>query len=131
MSSIFDEGKTMMSDAFNYASHIVSYFRDGTALATGIPAKLGRTLFRYETPSGMTIRTEQRDFILRYCDLQQEPKTGDEVVMDGDLYVVSAPNSEPCWRWHSRSGDSEIRIHAKYAGEMGSSSSSSSSSSQE
>lgn len=117
MSSIFEPGEKMMRDAFGYASRTVDYYRDGALLAAGIPAKLGRTVFRYDTPSGMTIRTEQRDFILRFSDISVEPKTGDEIVLDGEIHVVSAPNNEPCWRWHTRTTHSEIRIHAKSAGE--------------
>ena len=116
--SIFAPGEAMMRDAFAYASRTVDYRRDGAVLASGIPAKLGRTLFRYDDPAGMIIRTEQRDFILRYSDLNIEPKTGDEIVLDGQTYVVSALNGEPCWRWHSRSTHSEIRIHAKFAGDF-------------
>ncbi|MBQ9501673.1 MAG: hypothetical protein IJU70_05910 [Lentisphaeria bacterium] len=131
MGSIFEQGEAMMREAFSYASRTVDYCRAGSVLARGIPAKLGRTLFRYETPSGMTIRIEQRDFILRYSDLGIEPETGDEVVFDGEIFVVSAPNNEPCWRWHTRTARAEIRIHAKSAGmqEEGESGSSSSSSS--
>ena len=115
--SIFAPGEAMMHEAFDYASRTVDYRRDGAALASGIPAKLGRTLFRYDIPAGITLRTEQRDFILRYADLDTEPRTGDEIVFDGKIYVVSAPNGEPCWRWHSRLTHSEIRIHAKFAGD--------------
>jgi hypothetical protein len=118
MGSIFESGEAMMREAFSYASCIVDYCRDGAAAISGIPAKLGRTLFRYETPAGMTIRTEQRDFILRYSDLNFEPRTGDEIVLDGKTYVVSAPNGEPCWRWHTRLTHSEIRIHTKFAGDF-------------
>ena len=116
--SIFAPGEAMTREAFGYASRTVDYCRDGAAIASGIPAKLGRTLFRYDDPAGMIIRTEQRDFILRYSDLNTEPKTGDEIVLDGQTYVVSAPNGEPCWRWHSRSSHTEIRIHAKFAGDF-------------
>ena len=129
MDSIFESGESMMREAFGYAARTVDYYRDGSAIASGIPAKVGRTLFRYDTPAGMTIRTEQRDFILRYSDLNTEPKTGDEIVLDGKVYVVSAPNGEPCWRWHTRLTHSEIRIHAKCGGDFEAASSSSSSSS--
>ena len=106
----------MLREAFSYASVRVDYRRNGSVLASAVPAKLGRTLFRYDTPAGMTIRTEQRDFILRFSDLNVEPETGDEIVFDGAMYVVSAPNGEPCWRWHTRTTHSEIRIHTKCAG---------------
>lgn len=118
MGSIFEQGEKMMREAFGYASRTVDYCRDGAVLASAVPAKLGRTLFRYDTPAGVTIRTEQRDFILRFSDLDVEPKTGDEIVLAGEVYVVSAPNGEPCWRWHTRTTHSEIRIHAKCAGNL-------------
>lgn len=127
--SIFSPGETMLQGAFAYASSRVDYYRDGSVLASAIPAKLGRTIFRYDTPAGVTIRTEQRDFIFRSSDLNIEPETGDEIVFDGDVYVVSAPNAEPCWRWHTRQTNAEIRVHAKNAGRFEEPSSSSSSSS--
>ena len=115
----------MLRGAFGFASRRIDYCRDGVLLASNIPAKLGRTLFRYTSPAGMVIRTEQRDFILRSEDLGNiEPKTGDEVALGGELFVVSAPNNEPCWRWHTRNTHAEIRVHAKFAGPVSSSSSS-------
>jgi len=126
--SFFLDGEALLHSAFDFAGCRISYSRNNSVLAHGIPAKLGRTVFRYDSPAGMTVRSEQRDFILRFSDLNTEPVTGDEIVMDDQLFVVSAPNSEPCWKWHTRLTHSQIRIHTKAAGHASSSSSSSSSS---
>lgn len=119
MPSMFEPGEAMLNQMFAAASKPVSYLRDGDTLASDIPAKLGRTLFRTDDLSGsVTLRFEQRDFIVRSSDLPNldEPKKGDEIVFDGKTYQVSAPDGEPCWRWHTRQSHSQIRIHAKYTG---------------
>lgn len=111
----------MLNQMFATASQVVSYLRNGTAIASDIPAKLGRTLFRTDDLTGsVTIRYEQRDFIVRTSDLTNldEPKKGDEIVLDGKTYLVAAPDGEPCWRWHTRQSHSQMRIHAKYTGEI-------------
>ena len=117
--SIFAQGEAMLDRMFEAASKPVSYLRDGVTLASDITAKLGRTLFRTDDLSGsVTLRFEQRDFIVRSSDLPtlDEPKKGDEILFDGKTYQVSAPDGEPCWRWHTRQSHSQIRIHAKYTG---------------
>lgn len=117
MVNIFEKGEAMQSAAFQYAAVNISYFRAGAQIATKIPAKLGRTLFRAENQFGVTVRTEQRDFIIRAADLSVMPEVGDEIQYDGKAYSVSAPNGEHCWKWHTRIDHSQIRIHAKYNGE--------------
>lgn len=111
-------GNNMLDAAFEMVGVPISYRRDTSMLATAIPAKLGSTLFRADDQSGVTIRTEQRDFILRMSQLPTafEPVTGDEIIHDGHKYMVSAPNGEPCWRWHTRLNHSQIRIHTNHAG---------------
>ena len=108
----------MQAAAFGYAAVSISYYRDGTAKAADIPAKLGRTLFRAENQFGVTVRTEQRDFIVRTSDLGITPEVGDEIRYNGKSYSVSAPNGEPCWKWHTRTSHTQKRIHAKYNGEL-------------
>ena len=112
--SIFEDGARMLDSAFGFAAVRISYARSGRS-SHSMPAKLGRTVFRYEDASGAVIRTEQRDFIVPatfFCN--RPPEVGDSIWFDGKYYIVSAPNDEPCWRWHSRQNHSEIRIHAKY-----------------
>lgn len=118
MPNIFEKGEAMQAAAFDYAAVSIDYFRNGIALASKIPAKLGRTLFRAENTFGVTVRTEQRDFIVRTSDLAATPEVGDEIRFDGQKYSVSAPNDEPCWKWHSRNSHTEKRIHAKCNGEI-------------
>lgn len=106
----------MLHEAFNYASCRIDYRRAGETLAGNIPAKLGKTVFRYSTPYGVTVRSEQRDFIIRFDDMGIIPATGDEIIYRGEIFVVCAPNDEPCWKYHTRQSASEIRIHTKNAG---------------
>ena len=128
MANIFEKGEAMQAAAFGYAAVLITYRRAGTVLAADIPAKLGKTLFRAENQFGVTVRTEQRDFIIRAADLTAAPpEVGDEIQFDGKTYSVSAPNGEPCWKWHSRLTHSQIRIHAKYSGEISNANSSPSS----
>lgn len=106
----------MLEAAFNYAAASIDYYRGSSAYASGINAKLGKTLFRAEDNFGVTIRSEQRDFIILASDLTITPEVGDEIRFDGKKYTVTAPNNEPCWKWHTRLTHSQIRIHAKYIG---------------
>lgn len=117
MMNLFEKGEAMQDRAFLFASVPISYHRGGEMIAGEIPAKLGRTLFRAENQFGVTIRTEQRDFIVRASDISFLPEVGDEICYDGKSYSVSAPNGEHCWKWHTRNSHSQIRIHAKYNGE--------------
>ncbi|MBE6380046.1 MAG: hypothetical protein E7047_03870 [Lentisphaerae bacterium] len=112
--SIFEKGEKMLRAAYQFAARNIDY-RRGETFLVHLPAKLGKTIFRYQNSSGITVREEQRDFILRSEDLNIEPMTGDEIVFDGEIFVVCAPNKEPCWRWHTRR-NSEIRIHTKSVG---------------
>lgn len=111
-------GNTMLDASFAMVGVPISYTRDSSTLASGILAKLGSTLFRADNSNGVTIRTESRDFILRASQLpaEFEPVTGDEIIHDGFRYMVSAPNGEPCWRWHTRQNHSQIRVHTQYVG---------------
>lgn len=113
--SILQAGEAMLAAAFDYAAVSIDYTH-GSSCTSGIPAKLGKTLFRTEDAAGVTIRTEQRDFIVRADDIAVTPEVGDEIRYDGRTYLVTAPNNEPCWRWHTRLSHTQVRIHAKYTG---------------
>ena len=81
-----------------------------------VRAVVGRTVFRSQNDYGAWVRTETRDFIIPAGDLDLEPMTGDEVVFDGGVYEVLAPNNEPVWRW-SDPYRTAIRVHTKYVGD--------------
>ena len=117
--SIFDAGEQLIEQMFAIASKPCNYKREGEVIASGIPAKLGRTLAKLDDlTTGIAIRFEMRDFIFRAGDLVAigEPQKGDEIEFEGGVYIVTAPDGEPCWRWHTRQSHTQIRIHAKYAG---------------
>lgn len=116
--SMFEKGESMLAAAFDYAAVKIDYIKNGNIVSRQIPAKLGKTLFRAEDSFGVTIRTEQRDFIVRSKDLDVTPEVGDEIHYDGKIYLVTAPNGEPCWSWHTRQSHTQKRIHTKYNGEL-------------
>lgn len=117
--TLFKQGESLLASMFAQASQPISYGRAGVTIARDIPAKLGRTLFRTDDlAGGVSFRFEQRDFIIRVADVPalDEPKRGDVILHDGKTYIVSAPDGEPCWRWHTRQTHTQIRIHAKCTG---------------
>lgn len=119
MPSMFLRGEAMIDRMFEASGTSVSYRRDGEVLVESAPAKVGRTLFRTDdVATGVVFRFEERDFIVRASDFAAigEPRRGDEIVWDGRLYLVAAPDGEPCWKWHTRQSHTQMRIHAKYSG---------------
>ena len=113
---IFEAGENMFLNAFAYASVRITYIRGESVLATDIPAKLGKTVFRTDN-YGISVRSETRDFIVLNVDLPSEPEIGDLVVYDGKKYFVSQPDGEPCYKWHTRLTHQEKRIHTKFSGD--------------
>lgn len=121
MSSMFLRGEAMIDRMFETSGTSVSYRRDEKILVESAPAKIGRTLFRTDdVATGVVFRFEERDFIVRASDFSAigEPRRGDEIVWDNKLYLVAAPDGEPCWKWHTRQSHAQMRIHAKYAGNL-------------
>ena len=117
---MFLRGEAMIDRMFEASGTSVSYRRDGEVMVESAPAKVGRTLFRTDdVATGVVFRFEERDFIVRASDFAAigEPRRGDEIVWDGRLYQVAAPDGEPCWKWHTRQSHTQMRIHAKYSGE--------------
>lgn len=116
--SIFSAGEKLAEMAFSYASKPITYKRNGIVVTTNIPAKIGKTQFRSDDiSSGMSIRWEQCDFIICASALNIKPQNGDEIEFQDKVYLVSAPDGESCWKWHSRQSHTQIRIHAKFMGE--------------
>ena len=119
MPSMFLRGEAMIDRMFETSGTSVSYRRDGEVMVESAPAKVGRTLFRTDdVATGVVFRFEERDFIVRASEFAAigEPRRGDEIVWDGRLYLVAAPDGEPCWKWHTRQSHTQMRIHAKYSG---------------
>jgi len=97
---------------------VLQYYSDGEK--DGDPVTLtatrGRSLFRAEDRFGVTIRVHSTDFIVIAADLTRFPAKGDEIIADGRVFEVLAPNDEPVWRW-SGNYQEAIRIHTKDMGE--------------
>jgi hypothetical protein len=109
-------GERVLDALFGVAGEPVDYRRRGAPIATGVPAKLGTTAFRFTNPDGTSIRVDSRDFIVRRKDVPVEPQEGDEIVWNGRAFLVAAPNGEPCWGWHGRHLHSMLRIHTLHDG---------------
>lgn len=74
-------------------------YRSRNGLEVDVSAVPGKTVFVQHNDFGTYVRIETRDFIIPKEDLADEPQKGEEIVFDGLIYEVSAPNDEPCWRW--------------------------------
>ena len=114
--SVFRDSEKMLDDMFAVAAVYIAYRRNGKYLAQNIPAKLGRNLAKTDCNSNITVRIAEHDFIVRTKDLctLDSPKKGDEIIWDGCVYMVAAPESEPCWKWHTRHCHTQMRIHTRY-----------------
>lgn len=111
---IFDSGRNLLDQAFDYASiNIASYSRGEETLATNVRAKPAKTVFDRDAlyMSNLNFRFSQIDFLVRSADMPAgfEPQVGDVLIDEKALrYEVIAPASEPCWRWHT---PDVMRIH--------------------
>ena len=85
------------------------------------PATIGRTVFKVSDDYGRFQYIESRDYLITAADLVLDgvitlPEKGDEIVENGQIYEVLAPNGEPEWRY-SDSSRQCLRIHTKHTGE--------------
>lgn len=81
-----------------------------------ISATRGRTIFKAENDYGVTIRVFSIDFLVEAELLPFSPKKGDEIICDGKIFEVLAPNDEPVFRW-SGQFEHTLRIHTKEIGD--------------
>ena len=89
--SLFEKGELLFEKIFDATSKNISYYRDEVKIASEIPAKLGRTVFRTNDAAGLSIRYEDRDFIIKHSDIKLvfPPEKGDMIEFDSFLYQVS------------------------------------------
>lgn len=109
---IFDQGRALLDRGFSFLGFGTAVYRPQSGDPITVQVKRGRTVFRYLSSSGQTVRTVAADFLFRRADLPAEPRNGDRVEFAGDTYLVTAPNREPCWCWHGSDRDT-YRVHAK------------------
>lgn len=105
--------------AENLSEPIAIQFYNGEAKdgeLVQLKATRGRSLFKAEDRYGITIRVHSTDFIVLSDDLPRFPVKGDEIIADGRVFEVLAPNDEPVWRWSGNYKEA-IRIHTKDMGE--------------
>ena len=101
-----------------HLSSPVIYRRGGDSAE--VPATVGKTVFKVTDDYGRFQYIESRDYLISAADLvlndtQILPDPGDEIVEDGFVYEVMAPNNEPEWRY-SDSCRNTLRIHTKLTG---------------
>jgi hypothetical protein len=101
-----------------HLSSPVIYRRGGDSAE--VPATVGKTVFKVTDDYGRFQYIESRDYLISAADLVLNdarilPEPGDEIVEDGFVYEVMAPNNEPEWRY-SDSCRSTLRIHTKLTG---------------
>lgn len=118
---VFSAGREMLARGsfWTFLASGTAVYRPSAGEPVTAQAKRGRTIFRYLSASGQTVRTVQSDFLFRAEDLGREPENGDRIEFEGGVYLVCAPNREPCWCWHGN--DTGVyRIHAKKLAEAAS-----------
>jgi hypothetical protein len=104
-----------------HLSSPVIYRRGGGGEASLVlPATVGKTVFKVADDYGRFQYIESRDYLISAADLVLNdarilPEPGDEIVEDGFVYEVMAPNNEPEWRY-SDSCRNTLRIHTKLTG---------------
>lgn len=85
-----------------------------------VSATVGKTVFKVTDDYGRFQHIESRDYLISATDLvlndtQILPEPGDEIIENGFIYEVMAPNNEPEWRY-SDSCRNTLRIHTKLTG---------------
>ena len=85
-----------------------------------VQATIGKTVFKVIDDYGRYQHIESRDYLISTGDLllnntQILPEPGDEIIENGFIYEVMAPNNEPEWRYSDSSRQS-LRIHTKLIG---------------
>ena len=102
----------------NHLAVPVIYRRNSNSVE--VPATIGKTVFKVTDDYGRYQHIESRDYLISTADLvlnntQILPEPGDEIVENGFIYEVMAPNNEPEWRYSDSSRQS-LRIHTKLTG---------------
>ena len=120
MSDLLQRGSDWLEEKrTQHASRFIAYVRG--AQSVELSATVGRTTFEVDDGYGVLVRHESRDFLLLAADLvldagQTLPQRGDRIrEMQGPqvvVYEVTAPGSEPCWRY-SDPYRKTLRIHTK------------------
>ena len=114
--NIFEQGRQLLNMDGLFPERI-DYLRDGLIIAKGVPAKVGRKLFRLFAENGSAIYVHARRFIVREDDMgrQSPPRFNDAIVWNGRRYKVSNPDGGSPWEEHL---PGQIAVIATDAGEM-------------
>ena len=95
-------------------------YRRGSDFAE-VQATIGKTVFKVTDDYGRYQHIESRDYLIGTSDLVLNethifPELGDEIIENGFIYEVMAPNNEPEWRY-SDNFRLSLRIYTKLIGE--------------
>lgn len=102
-----------------HAVGLITYQRGGDSVE--LEATVGRTVFEVDDGTGLIVKTESRDYLIRAADLVLAgsvavPQRGDRIrEVAGDqvlIYEVLSPGNEPEWRW-SDPYRKTLRVHTK------------------
>ena len=117
--SMLQEGLSWLESQRKTHLSVPVIYRRGSDSAE-VPATIGKTVFKVTDDYGRYQHIESRDYLISAADLVLNdtrilPEPGDEIIGNGFIYEVMAPNNEPEWRY-SDSSRQTLRIHTKLTG---------------
>jgi hypothetical protein len=116
MDNMMVTGEQFLDDMLKeHASEMVEYRQSGVSMFKSVSAVVGGTFFSASDVSGFPVKARSTDFIIGVLELGVEPKKGDTIVRNGELYEVYSPTDEPCWRYSGTNGNM-YRIHTHSLG---------------
>lgn len=123
MGDVLRKGERWLADMQSeHASQPVVYDRRGVSNVS-ISATIGRSEFNITDAGGVSVQVETQDFIvfaslLKLDGSPIEPRPGDRVVWNGQIFQVSSPGADlPHWRW-AEPTRIRYRIHTKYVADV-------------
>ena len=133
MTDLLAHGATWLADQRKrFLTRTVTYQRTSGGVTTSVdlPATVGRTVFRFDSAYGPSIRSVSRDVLITAADLVldgqlTEPKRGDRIRETAGpvihVHEVMGPGGasggdEPDWRY-SDNERTTFRIHTKHVNE--------------
>lgn len=118
MTDLLQRGNTALERHRNRSAFIlVDYQRDGSPLATGIKATVGRSDSEQVDRNGFVTQTTMRDFIVSVLLLPTEPLRDDVIIETDELgihhYQVLPMDEDPAQRYADQYRQA-YRIHTKH-----------------
>lgn len=119
MTDLIADAVAWVADTLADKAAVTVTYRRGQDSAS-VPAVLGQTQWAFVGPDGAEVEMATRDYIIRVSDLvlagqPVSPQRGDVIDEAGETFEVSAPVSEPVWRWNDAYRNA-YRIHTNKVG---------------